>query len=160
MFNREVDEYDKDFHPKGHDVTVPLKEKPTDLVKRLAVTTLFSLMDSPFWRKCIPGGCLMILRYASVINDELLDPFRRCLQNPAILLYLKGENQGMSILWVLIQWVNVFHLSERIKTQLESMGSGTPWKSGRFCFNHKIYRLVLDSSISGPGCFLNEERQS
>jgi hypothetical protein len=111
-------------------VTVALKEKPTDPLKRSAVTTLFSLIDSPFWRKYIPGERLTILTYASVIDDELPDPFRRCLQNPAILPYLKGANQGMSILWVLIQWVNVFHLSEDIKAQLEST-TAEAWARGR-----------------------------
>ena len=111
-------------------VTVSLKEKPTDRLKKSAATTLFSLIDSPFWRKYIPGERLTILEHASVIGDEVPDPFRRCLQNPDVLEYLKEANQGMSILWVLIQWANYFHLPENIKARLEP-DTVEAWARGR-----------------------------
>ena len=111
-------------------VVVALKTKPTDHLKKSAVATLFSLMDSPFWRKYIPAEQLTILEHASVIADELPDSFRRCLRNPDVLPYLEKANRGMSILWVLIQWANFFHLSDRIKDELESV-TIQAWARGR-----------------------------
>ena len=112
-------------------VVKALKENATDHLKWSAVTTLFSFMDSPFWRKYIPPERLSILGYASVIRNEVPDPFRRCLQNPEILPYLKEKNKEMSILWVLIQWVNYPHLSERAKTELEESATREVWAGGR-----------------------------
>ena len=111
-------------------VTVALKRRATDPLKKSAVTTLCSLMDSPFWRKYIPAERLTILEHASVISDELPDPFRRCLQNPTVLPYLKEGNRGMSILWVLIQWMNFSNLSDDVKAQLEA-ATIEAWVRGR-----------------------------
>ena len=108
-----------------------LKKNATDHLKWSAVTTLFSFMDSPFWREYIPPERLSILEYASVIRNEVPDPFRRCLQNPDILPYLKMKDKGMSILWVLIQWVNYPHLSDRAKTELEGSATVEAWAGGR-----------------------------
>jgi len=111
-------------------VIVALKRKPTDSLKKSAATTLFSLVDSPSWRKYIPAERLTILELASVIGDELPDPFHRCLQNPTVLPYLVEENRGMSILWVLIQWMNFSSLSNDVRAELEA-ATAEAWARGR-----------------------------
>jgi len=127
-------------------VAAALKQKPTDRLKKSAVTTLFSLMDSPFWRKHIPAERLTILEHASLIGDEVPDPFRRCLQNPDVLTYLKETDRGMSILWVLIQWANFFHLSEDIKGGLETATVGA-WAWGRRG-EPAAFVSIMDTEIS------------
>jgi len=87
-------------------VVVALERKSKDHLKMSVVTTLFSFMD------------------------EVSDPFYRCLRNPDILPCLKGTNREMSILWVLIQWANYFHLTEDVKTRLES-ATLEVWARGR-----------------------------
>jgi len=127
-------------------VMVSLKQKPTDRLKKSAVTTLFSLMDSPFWREHIPAERLTILEHASLFGDEVPDPFRRCLQNPDVLTYLKETDRGMSILWVLIQWANYFHLSEDIKAGLETATVGA-WAWGRRG-EPAAFVSIMDTEIS------------
>lgn len=137
-----------------------LKQKPTNILKKSAVTTLFILMDSPFWREYIPAERLTILEHASVIGDDLPDPFCRCLQNPDILPYLKEANRGMSILWVLIQWVNFPHLSDDIKAQLEP-ATKEAWARGRrgdpgafvSIIDKEIARLEREIQVYDPWSF-------
>jgi len=141
-------------------VVVALKKKSTDRLKKSAATTLFSLISSPFWRKYIPGERLTILEHASVIGDEVPDSFRRCLQNPDVPEYLKEKKGGMSILWVLIQWANYFHLPEDIKAQL---GPATveAWALGRrgdpaafvSTMDKEISRLEQEIQTYGPWSF-------
>lgn len=141
-------------------VAVALERNPTDRLKKAAVTTLFSLMDSPFWREHVPPERLTILEHASVIGDELPDPFHRCLQNPDILPYLKEAKRGMSTLWVLIQWANFFHLSQSVKDQLESATTEV-WARGRrgdpaafvSIMDKKIARLEREIQTYDPWSF-------
>ena len=106
----------------AHSAKLAVDTKVHEELRQMTLTTLMSLLDSPFWREFIPPERWDFLRHVGTLDDpELPSSFYRCLGNTTVIPYLKQVvNQEAFLTWLVILWTKYPDVSPAVKAQLEA----------------------------------------
>jgi len=126
-----------------------LKTSKQPLLVRASLTTLLGLLDSPFWRKCIPDERWDLLRYLNGIDDELMPPSAyRCFRNQSIIPHLlELQERGVNAFtpWIAFMWARYPDLSKGVATQLGHTTWGVAYSLSKSTV--AFYASTMDGEI-------------
>ena len=105
----------------AHSAKIAVDTKVHEELAQMALTTLMSLLNSPFWRKFIPPERWDFLKFVGTLDDPKLPrSFYSCLRNKEIVPHLgQVVNKEALLTWLVILWTKYPDISPVVKTQLE-----------------------------------------
>lgn len=103
----------------AHSAKLAVDTKVHEELRQITLTTLTSLLDSPFWREFIPPERWYFLRHIADPDDPKLPrSFYRCLGNTAVIPHLKQVvNQEAFLTWLVILWTKYPDAKSSLKTR-------------------------------------------